>query len=249
MSEDVVNGMLTERILLLYDNQALLQKVIAESGMWKISILECDPMAHLSFGSLEGSGGDTVYAVHYQAHTMLTLLNQARAKFPAAGIIILTSESVSGPTRGLLLLSGADACFDEGVSSVEVIATIQALRRRESAFLRKSFDAKKIDKAGVVTTEPVTEPWQLCNDGWSLQTPRGHSISMTGNERFIMQKLLENFPKVVSREALSTEREMSERYISLLISRMKRKAKLLGEDLPVRAIRGQGYVFLGMNQD
>lgn len=252
--------MVAERILLLYDNKTILQRMVAESETWKITILDCDPVAFLAFGSLNGVADNTVCAIQHQSSTMLTLLNQARAKYPTAGIIILTGEQITGSTRALLLLSGADACFDDDVSSVEVVAMIQSLRRRGSAFLRHAADVSALPHAvgansldAIADMDVEAEPsatgnWHLHNDGWSLVTPRGNSIAMTRNERHIMQKLFAQFPKVVGRQELFADSQMSERYVSLLISRMRNKSKQLGEDLPVRAVRGQGYVFLGGSQ-
>jgi len=240
--------MATERILLLYDKETMLQKMIAESNIWKIPILNVDSVAYLSFGSLDTAETDAVCAVHYQPQTMLTLLNQSRAKFPTAGIVLLTSEHLTGPTRGLLLFSGADACFDDAASLVEIFAAIQALRRRGHAFLRETLASKGREPTDTDKIESTVGQWRLHNDGWSLLTPRGNSIAMTRSERHIMQKLFDHSPKVVGREDLFDERDMSDRNIALLISRMKRKTKLMGEDLPVRAIRGQGYVFLGASR-
>ncbi|HRL20587.1 MAG TPA: winged helix-turn-helix domain-containing protein [Alcaligenes sp.] len=241
--------MTVERVFLLYDDAAMLHKIVAESGQWGVHMQTLGSMDEcLSVARSEPA--ELVCALRFQADSVFLYVNRLRADFPAAGIIILRGENVAGLERGHLLLVGADACFDASALPVEVVASIQALRRRGRA-LRQSLQAAVTSMPEAHAAATVQQDWDLHENGWRLQTPRGHSIMLTRGERRIMLVLFSACPETVERDRLfATDpgRELPARSVDVLISRLKRKLASVGEELPIRSVRGEGYAFVGKVQ-
>jgi len=248
--------MTMEQVFLLYDDEAMLQTIASESEQWGARIQ--------AFGSMDEclavartDSTDVVCALRFQSDSVFLYVNRLRADFPAAGVIILRAESVAGLERGHLLLVGADACFDAGALPVEVVAGVQALRRRGRAF-RQSLQTGGAARAGVSAPAAlgagqaaVSQEWELRENGWRLITPLGHSVMLTRGERRIMQMLFAYCPDTVERDRLfpsETGRETTARSVDVLISRLKRKLTSFGEELPIRSVRGEGYAFVGKVQ-
>ena len=100
--------------------------------------------------------------------------------------------------------------------------------------------------------DPAPSPpgWRLAHEHRSLVTPDGNALRLTGNEFLVLQHLCAHVEVPVSRATLNgvLGREGDnprDRSIDILISRLRRKCTELGTDLPVTAVRGQGYMFHG----
>lgn len=249
--------MTVERVFLLYDDQGMLHRIIAESEQWGVRIEATGSMDDC-LAAARADPGEQVVAVRFQADNVFLYINRLRAAFPAAGVMIMRKESVAGLERGHLLLVGADACFDDTALPVEVVASIQALRRRARALRQSVQAAAARSPAGTESAGAKPNPgaallhdWDLLENGWRLGTPRGHSIMLTRGERRIMQVLFAACPAPVERERLFPAdggREAAARSVDVLISRLKRKLASFSEDLPIRSVRGEGYAFVGKIQ-
>ncbi len=249
--------MTVERVFLLYDDQEMLHKITSESEQWGVRIEAVDTMDACLAGAYAESD-QKVFALRFQADNVFLYVNRLRADFPAAGVMIMRKDSVAGLERGHLLLVGADACFDDTSLPVEVVASIQALRRRGRA-LRQSVQAAVAQspaggESAAMKSSPASTPlrdWDLLENGWRLATPMGHSIMLTRGERRIMQVLFAACPATVERDRLfpsDSGREAAARSVDVLISRLKRKLASFSEDLPIRSVRGEGYAFVGKIQ-
>lgn len=249
--------MTVERVFLLYDDQDMLHRITAESELWGVRIETVDSMEEC-LAAARGDPVEKVVALRFQADTVFLYVNRLRADFPAAGVMIMRKDSVAGLERGHLLLVGADACFDDTALPVEVVASIQALRRRARA-LRQSVQAAAAQSpAGTESAATRPNPgaaalrdWDLLENGWRLATPMGHSIMLTRGERRIMQVLFAACPATLERDRLFPSdggREAAARSVDVLISRLKRKLASFSEDLPIRSVRGEGYAFVGKIQ-
>ena len=244
--------MTVEQIFLLYDDQASLRQIAVESEQWGVrvelveTIEQCLAQAH-------ASGGEQVFALPCLPDNVFLHINRLRMDFPAAGLIIVRHEKMAGLERGHFLLAGADACFDQEALPVEVVACVQALRRRAYA-LRQSLRGSGLALGRAVAPDHKPEPepefllWDLTENGWTLLTPKGHSVMLTRGERRIVQVLFAVSPQTVERERLfplDESREATARSVDVLISRLKRKLSAMGEELPIRSVRGEGYAFVG----
>ncbi|WP_251205059.1 winged helix-turn-helix domain-containing protein [Alcaligenes faecalis] len=246
--------MRTERIVLLFDNGDLIQKLIDDLALWGIPVQVLQAHSAVSFTQDEQAEAGELIMMHSPNEDLLSDVGRLRAQSAAMGLVVLRFEGTLTPEHGsLLLLAGADICFDERTHSMEVLASIQALRRRELALRAKYADGK--DKAFPAapaeirlngeTREPLFG-WDLLEDGWRLMTPQRHAITLTGAERRVLRVLLAESPEPVAREKLFSDKEGDQppsRYIDVVISRLKRKVAQHGERLPIRSVWGVGYVF------
>lgn len=91
--------------------------------------------------------------------------------------------------------------------------------------------------------------WQLNSSQLELVVPDGRSIPLSHNECCVLGAAANANGKLVSRkmlvEALGYEFwHYDERRLESLISRLRRKlASYACEDFPIRAVKGQGYLF------
>ncbi|CAM5514090.1 winged helix-turn-helix domain-containing protein [Alcaligenes nematophilus] len=244
--------MTVEQIFLLYDDKAGLQQIALESEQWGGRIQTVETMEQC-LSQAHACGAETVFALVCQADNVFLHINRLRMDFPAAGVIVVRRDKMAGLERGHLLLAGADACFDQEALPVEVVACVQALRRRGYALQRSLRDspAEPVNAGNIAyrsEQEPDSQLWDLMENGWTMITPRGHSVMLTRGERRIVQVLFAVSPQTVERDRLfplEDGREATARSVDVLISRLKRKLTAMGEELPIRSVRGEGYAFVG----
>lgn len=157
------------------------------------------------------------------------------------GIIMLTARSHDKDrVRGLQ--QGADAYLIKPTDLRVLQATIVSLARR--------LDKERTGVAvAPVAAAPAEKLWALSADGWTLLSPAGVSLPLTGQERIFLQCLLEQAGVAVVREvliaALKTDvEEYSFHRLDAMVSRLRKKAtEQEGLTLPLRAVRGVGYLF------
>lgn len=90
--------------------------------------------------------------------------------------------------------------------------------------------------------------WRLEAGGWRLHAGSGRAVELSRSERCVLQRLFAANGEPVSRDALIIELGESldtfdAHRLEMLVHRMRRKvAEALGEPLPLRSVRGRGYV-------
>ncbi|WP_426702688.1 response regulator transcription factor [Rhodanobacter sp. Col0626] len=146
----------------------------------------------------------------------------------SAGIVMLTGRT-ENPDRVRGLSEGADAYLTKPVALDVLVATLRSLGRRLST-----------------SVPPPT--WQLTADSWCLLSPRGVSMALTLPERRILGRLMAGDGEPVSRDeliAMLTEDilDFDPHRLEMFVYRLRCKvAESCGETLPLRAVRGVGYV-------
>ncbi|MEO7067615.1 MAG: response regulator transcription factor [Rhodanobacter sp.] len=146
----------------------------------------------------------------------------------STGIVMLTGRS-ENPDRVRGLSEGADAYLTKPVALDVLVATLRSLGRR------------------LLTSVPAPT-WQLTADDWCLRSPRGVDVALTLPERRILGRLMAGDGEPVSREALIamlTEDifDFDPHRLEMFVYRLRCKiAETCGETLPLRAVRGAGYV-------
>ena len=95
--------------------------------------------------------------------------------------------------------------------------------------------------------------WRIHNDGWSLVGPCGKVFQLTAKERLFMLRVMRSPDEVVSRdemvEALNEDPyDYDQQSMDTMLSRLRRKLDKAGVSLPLRTVRGQGYMFLTHSQ-
>ncbi|WP_407353708.1 response regulator transcription factor [Luteimonas sp. R10] len=153
-----------------------------------------------------------------------------RGLSPALGIVMLTGYA-SGDDRMRGLHAGVDAYLSKPASMELVVTTLRNLARRV------------VPDANIARSK-----WRLDQGGWRILSPGGVEVTMTLAERQVMKVLAESCGIPVKREALIASlaenvHDFDPHRLEMLIHRLRKKClKLAREDLPVRAVRGIGYV-------
>ena len=170
----------------------------------------------------------------------LSIATRLRQQQPNLGIIMLTARGEID-TKVQSLTTGADSYLVKPVDWRELVAVIESLQRRIQ---------------GLESTEPK---WILKEAGRVLITPRGEKIPLTNMESEVMTLLAQHAGNSVPRDAFiknTSKRAMYDfepRRLEVCISRLKRKLmtalnpqekiELEKDDLPIKSVRGVGYVF------
>jgi DNA-binding response OmpR family regulator len=155
-----------------------------------------------------------------------------------AAIIVLTGNSSDADhVRGLSI--GADAYLCKPIDSDVLLAWAQTIIRRTSSA-----------SDNVVAGQRKTESrWRVDDSGWRLIAPGGGAINLSLAEKIIVSVFIAASGKTVHRDDLAA-RLMSEIHafssnkLEMLIHRFRRKVlRATGQNLPLMAIRGVGYIF------
>lgn len=138
---------------------------------------------------------------------------------------------------------------------------VRGLRETVDVWLSKPVDvaivaaslASLVRRMNMAAPQSAAEPafgWRLEAGGWRLQAPSGRAVELSRSERCVLQRLFAASGEPVSRDALIVELgESLETFdahrLEMLVHRMRRKvAGETGEELPLRAARGLGYVLV-----
>lgn len=156
------------------------------------------------------------------------------------GIIMLTARAENEErVRGLK--HGADAYLVKPTDLRVLEATIISLARR----LKKDGDTVA---AAMPAPTPANKSWALSEDAWTLFDPAGCALPLSAQERVFLRCLLEQPGTAVAREALvaalsADPCEYDLHRLDAMVNRLRKKASDQGVSLPLRAVRGIGYLF------
>jgi len=154
-----------------------------------------------------------------------------------AGIVVLTGGGHSRAQYLQGLNEGADAYLLKPVDMELLAATLRSVLRRQAAA-----------SAPMASAVGASQAWRLDPGGWALVSPGGVRIHITGNERVLIEPLIARQGNVISREDLISRfthnvHDFDPHRLEVIVHRLRQKAtKLSGEDFPLRAVRGTGYV-------
>ena len=159
---------------------------------------------------------------------------------PSVGVVLVTARSAL-EDRVLGLREGADAYLVKPVNMLELAETLRAVGRR--------LQRPPIDNAAPPERpQQTSSTWTLLDGGWVLGDPQGRRMTLTSTERLFLGCLIERRSRTVSRDELIVALggdvfDFDQHRIDAMASRLRRKAEKLGMRLPVRSVRGTGYVF------
>jgi len=156
------------------------------------------------------------------------------------GIVALTGRGTQQDRiRGLM--EAVDVWLSKPIDVEVLAATLHSLSRR-----------MQIASSGTPPASSVG--WRLAPGNWRLVAPDKRSMGLNLLERRLLTRLLATRGDLVSHEELiadvSTGSEKFDRHrLELLIHRLRRKAQShFGQTLPLRSVRGSGYVFLAADE-
>lgn len=153
-----------------------------------------------------------------------------------AGIVVLTEHRPRKGRQTRAANDGADACVARPVDVAALVATLQSLLRR----------LKPLGIPGIANKRPSS--WRLGTAGWDLISPGGAKVQLTQPERLVIGTLAASSGKVVARDAIlshlaSDAKNYGRHRLEMLVHRLRRKVlSTTKEQLPLKAVRGVGYV-------
>lgn len=164
----------------------------------------------------------------------------------SGGLVILTGNS-RAVDRIIALEEGADDFVLKSVSPRELLARLRAVERRTATSARTG-EAPRRQAA------PATG-WVIDASRHLLRTPNGTLLQLTNAECAALVFLNSHSGQLVTRDALSEKvlgRPWSpfDRSVDNLLSRIRKLVGpyMNGDDV-IRAVRGQGYIFAGLDAD
>ncbi len=152
------------------------------------------------------------------------------------GIVLVTGRSgTADMAHGLSV--GADVYLPKPLELPVLVAALHSLHRRMSQ------SAPALAGAG-----ETVAAWSLRSDGWDLQAPNGKVLTLTVAERGFLRELFAAHGEAVERERLIaavTDQpwDFDPHRLEVLVHRLRTRVRnATGAMLPVRALRGVGYL-------
>lgn len=161
----------------------------------------------------------------------LAITRHLRQAAPMVGLVILSGHTSDGD-KLLGLAAGADAYLTKPVFSDTLLTTLRNLAQR----VRGGGD------------ERAASSWKLDDRGWRIVLPDGQAVSLTLAEQQVVRLLAAVPGRPVRRDVLIAGlTEVSANFdphrLEMLIHRLRRKCfTSTGVELPLRSVRGVGYV-------
>jgi DNA-binding response OmpR family regulator len=151
-----------------------------------------------------------------------------------AGIIMLTGRQYSSAERARGLNESADAYITKPIDIDVLSATVRSILRRHGQSAPEARQA--------------ASGWRIDMQAWSMVAPGGHGIRLSHAERILMELLFASPSETVPRGTIIARpcrdiHDFDPHRLEMLVHRLRRKTLAeSGVALPLRAVRGIGYV-------
>jgi len=165
------------------------------------------------------------------------------------GIIMLTARGLN-VDRVVGLEIGADVYLVKPIELRELEAQVRSLARR----LKLSPQGERVSPA--TPPDPVSPPahtvttdWTFDQLSWTLISPEGRAVKLTGNERVFISLLVAHPGEPVSRDEIFRALgkrgwDPADRSVDSMVRRLRAKgADSVGKPLPIESVHGIGYAF------
>lgn len=203
-------------------------RVLRKGGMDVIGVGSVEDMA----GAMAGWRPDVIVLdINLPGESGLEAVARLRAE-TAAGLIMVTARGgLDDRVAGLTL--GADSYLGKPINIRELEAIIRSLWSR----LRQ--------QPAPVSSQPA---WVMDAERWTLTSPDGEEVSLSTAEHRVLTALTNQPGQPVPRDILFTALGKAaggpeDRSLDVVVSRLRRKFTVSTGALPVRSVRGIGYVF------
>lgn len=153
------------------------------------------------------------------------------------GILVLVAEGLAREERVQALQAGVDLIIPNRPDREELALILRNLARLAG----ETQHARQDDPAG---------DWVLDQTNWRLTTPLGHQVHLQRAEAAVLGMLMARPGVQQFREDLAasfkSDREDKNRSLDVVVSKIRKKVRQASDlSLPLRSVRGVGYVFAG----
>ncbi|HVJ38166.1 MAG TPA: response regulator transcription factor [Stenotrophomonas sp.] len=163
-----------------------------------------------------------------------------RAAAPQVGIVMLTGRA-AGTDMARGLLQGADLYLVKPLDMPLLTAALASVWRR--------LEPPVPMDAPAPTAANALGQWQLSADAWTLHAPDARALSLSAPERAVLVELFARRGEPVSRAALiaaispKASTAFDPHRLEVLVHRLRARVEsVCGRKLPLRAVRGTGYL-------
>jgi DNA-binding response OmpR family regulator len=163
------------------------------------------------------------------------------------GIIMLTARGLN-VDRVVGLEIGADVYLVKPVELRELEAQVRSLARRLKLTPQPSQPSP--DAATTPPASPTSATdWAFDQLSWTLISPEGRTVKLTGNERVFIALLVSRPGEPVSRDEIFRALgkrgwDPADRSVDSMVRRLRAKgAEAVGQPLPIESVHGIGYAF------
>ena len=155
------------------------------------------------------------------------------------GLDLVTDLRSQGVRSGIVVFSARDACTDriEGYQRLADHYVTKPVRLDELSAVVESLAWRVKGRPG----------WRLHHAEWTLYSPNGHNVKVTGQELAFLTALSQSVQKVLSRQKLADRLGKDPsiyepRNLDALVLRLRKKvAEVTPEALPLKTVHGLGY--------
>lgn len=219
------------RVMLVDDEEDFREPVarfLRKAGMDVVGVGSVEEMAE----PMTGWRPDVIVLdVNLPGESGMAALQRLRSE-SSAGLVMVTAQGgVDDRIHGLTL--GADSYLGKPVNIRELEAVIRSLSSR------------------IAPDKPVSAPesgWVFDTERWTLISPHAEEVRLSAAEHSVLMALTRQPGQPVSRDVLfnalgKQPAGPEDRSLDVLVSRLRRKFPDSIITLPIRSVRGIGYVF------
>lgn len=203
-------------------------RVLRKCGMDVVGVGSTEEMA----GAKEGWRPDVIVLdINLPGESGLAAVQRLRTETSAGLIMVTARGGLDDRIAGLSL--GADSYLGKPINIRELEAIIRSLWSRVH------------QQPAPVASQPA---WVVDVQRWTLTSPDGEEVSLSAAEHRVLTALTDQPGQPVARDLLfaalgKTASGTDDRSLDVLVSRLRRKFTASTGALPIRSVRGIGYVF------
>jgi two-component system, OmpR family, response regulator len=145
---------------------------------------------------------------------------------------------------GIIMMTARDTA-DDRITGFDVGADIYLVKPLLAEELLAAVRRLLARLGGRAEPAPPARPWSFDAANWSLTAPNGVGVALTTAERRLVELLMAAPGRPVPlADLLGPYGNADRNRLDVLLSRLRRKVESkTGLRLPIRAVRGEGYVF------
>jgi DNA-binding response OmpR family regulator len=245
-------------VIVLQDARALRDSLVQELASHDFAVRSCGSLQ--GFQQLQSMHPAPLVVLVGDPDSLARNASHIRRTAPAVAIVGLGPGSETG-WRKRVMGAGADACHVVSIDTPELVAVLWSWGRQATSAMQ----SRAAGVPGAADATPAcgwpwrggrpgpTPAWRLSANGRVLASPQGRTLPLTGSESGFLTRMAASEGQLLRREDPGANgppgparpgNAQDPRSVDVLVSRLRRKARHAGIELPLLAVRGCGYLFV-----